>query len=359
MAEIVKNDDYKVWLNELKSTIQRSQIKAALSVNAELIGLYWELGRQISEKQKSASWGDKILSQLAKDLKTEFPEMGGFSKTNLVYCRKFFQFYTEDIDKKPFIESPELPTVIGEQLVHQFDEQLVRQIPWGHHLVILKKVKSPSEAIFYIQETIGNNWSRSILEIQIESKLFERQGKSVNNFENTLPKPQSDLANQIIKDPYNFSFLTLEKNVQELEFERQLTRNITDFLLELGKGFAFVGRQYALQVGEKEYKIDLLFYHLKLRCYIVIELKMREFEPEFVGKLNFYLSAVDSLIKSDDDKPTIGILLCKNKDNFEVEFALRDVHKPIGISEFSFNELPTEIKNAMPTVEEFEKHLAN
>jgi predicted nuclease of restriction endonuclease-like (RecB) superfamily len=190
-------------------------------------------------------------------------------------------------------------------------------------------------------------------------EIFERQGKSVNNFENTLPKPQSDLANQIIKDPYNFSFLTLEKNVQELEFERQLTRNITDFLLELGKGFAFVGRQYALQVGEKEYKIDLLFYHLKLRCYIVIELKMREFEPEFVGKLNFYLSAVDSLIKSDDDKPTIGILLCKNKDNFEVEFALRDVHKPIGISEFSFNELPTEIKNAMPTVEEFEKHLAN
>ena len=174
-----------------------------------------------------------------------------------------------------------------------------------------------------------------------------------------MSKPQSDLANQIIKDPYNFSFLTLEKNVQELEFERQLTRNITDFLLELGKGFAFVGRQYTLQIGEKEYKLDLLFYHLKLRCYVVIELKMREFEPEFIGKLNFYLSAVDSLIKSNEDKPTIGILLCKNKDNLAVEFALKDVNKPIGISEFSFNELPLEIKNAMPTVEEFEKHLAD
>jgi predicted nuclease of restriction endonuclease-like (RecB) superfamily len=359
MTEIIKNDDYQNWLKELKLKIQSGQIKAALSVNAELISLYWELGKQISEKQETANWGDKVLTQLSKDLKTEFPEMGGFSKTNLIYCRKFFQTYSQIIDNSELTTLNETSLVIGEQVVHLFDEQLVRQIPWGHHLIILKRTKSYQEAVFYIQETIVNNWSRSILELQIESKLFERQGKSVNNFEITLPKLQSDLAGQIIKDPYNFSFLTLEKDVQELEFERQLTRNITEFLLELGKGFAFVGRQVTLQVGEKEYKIDLLFYHLKLRCYIVIELKMREFEPEFVGKLNFYLSAVDSLVKSDEDKPTIGIILCKNKDNFEVEFALKDVNKPIGISEFNFNELPLEIKNAMPTVEEFEKHLAD
>jgi predicted nuclease of restriction endonuclease-like (RecB) superfamily len=349
MTEIFKNEDYKNWLKELKTTIQASQIKAALSVNAELITLYWELGSQISEKKKLAKWGDGFISQLAKDLKAEFPEMGGFSRTNLNYCRLFYEFYSQNIENTHLIGSSKTPLVIG--------EQLVRQIPWGHHLVILKRTKSQPEAIFYIQETIANNWSRSILEIQIESNLIERQGKSVNNFEITLPQPQSDLANQIIKDPYNFSFLTLEKDVQELEFERQLTRNITDFLLELGKGFAFVGRQYSLQVGEKEYKIDLLFYHLKLRCYVVTELKMREFEPEFIGKLNFYLSAVDSLIKSTEDKPTIGILLCKNKDNLEVEFALKDVNKPIGISEFSFNELPMEIKKAMPTVEEFERYL--
>lgn len=345
MNEIFDNADYKIWLNELKAKIQRSQIKAALSVNAELIALYWELGRQIGEKSKAAKWGDGFILRLADDLKSEFPEMGGFSRTNLNYCRKFFEFYTQT-DISGLIISPE---VIG--------EQLVRQIPWGHHLLILKKIKSQNEAIFYIQETILNNWSRSVLSAQMESKLFERQGKALNNFENTLPKPQSDLANQILKDPYNFSFLTLEKDVQELEFERQLTKNITEFLLELGKGFAFVGRQYSLTVGEKEYKIDLLFYHLKLHCYVVIELKMKEFEPEFVGKLNFYLSAVDSLLKSAEDKPTIGILLCKDKNNLEVEFALKDINKPIGISAFEFRELPSEIQNAMPTVEELENSL--
>ena len=339
MTEIFKNEDYKIWLIELKSKIQKSQIKAALSVNAELIMLYWELGKQIAGKQEQVKWGSKFIEQLALDLKKEFPEMNGFSKTNLIYCRKFFQFYSQSSD---FIE---------------FGEQVVHQIPWGHHLLIMKKVKTLQEAYFYIQETIENNWSRSILSIQIESGLYKRQGKALNNFKNTLPESRSDLANQILKDPYNFSFLTLEKNVRELEFERELTKNITNFLLELGKGFAFVGRQYSLIVGEKEYKIDLLFYHLTLHCYIVIELKMTEFEPEFIGKLNFYLSAVDSLIKSDADEPTIGILLCKNKDNLEVEFALRDINKPIGISEFSFNELPPEIKNAMPTVEELENHL--
>ncbi len=256
MTEIIKNSDYKFWLKELKATIQKSQIKAALSVNAELIMLYWELGRQISEKKKLAKWGDKFIAELAADLKSEFPEMGGFSRTNLNYCRIFYDFYVQTVGNKDIRVSVDSLAVI--------DEQLVRQIPWGHHLIILKKIKSKQEAFFYIQETIANNWSRSILEIQIETNLFARQGKSVNNFEITLPQPQSDLANQIIKDPYNFSFLTLEKDVQELEFERQLTKNITDFLLELGKGFAFVvwvdsGTAYFYKSPEGDWSWDCQF----------------------------------------------------------------------------------------------------
>lgn len=341
MTAIFKDKSYREWIESLKEKILGSQIKAALSVNSELIKLYWDLGRQISEKQEKEKWGSKLIDRVANDLKREFPEINGFSRTNLIYCRKFYQFYK---DSEDFLE---------------FGEQLVHQIPWGHHLLILKKTNSPKEAVFYLQETLLNNWSRNILTLQIESRLFERQGKAITNFTNALPKAQSDLANQILKDPYNFSFLTLEKSVQELEFEKQLTQNITDFLLELGKGFAFVGRQYQIFVGEKEYKIDLLFYHLKLRCFIVIELKMGEFEPEFIGKLNFYLSAVDSLIKSEADNSTIGILLCKNKQNLEVEFALKDINKPIGISEFRFNELPTEIKTSMPTIEELENRLLN
>jgi predicted nuclease of restriction endonuclease-like (RecB) superfamily len=256
---------------------------------------------------------------------------------------------------------PQLQTEKMEQPVPQIAEEKTRQffsqIPWGHHVVILKKVKKLNEAIFYIRETITNNWSRAVLQIQIESNLFARQGKAVTNFAVTLPKPQSDLAIQLLKDPYNFNFLTLEKDVQELELERQLVKNITRFLLELGKGFAYLGRQYILQVGTKEYRLDLLFYHVRLRCYVVIELKTTEFEPEFVGKLNFYLSAIDELVKEPADAPTIGMLLCKTKDNLNVEFALRDINKPIGVSEFTFKELPQQIQNAMPTVEELEREL--
>jgi predicted nuclease of restriction endonuclease-like (RecB) superfamily len=349
MPDFLIDDAYKNWLTELKGRIQTSQIKAALAVNSALVLLYWELGRQIAEKQETAKWGSGLVDRLAHDLKLEFPDLGGFSKTNLIYCRKFFQFYRE--------------LSIGEQAVHQLKmpnlvEKYCLQIPWGHNLVILKRLRDAESAIFYLKETIANNWSRSILEMQIESKLHERQGKAITNFEYTLPKPQSDLARQLLKDPYNFDFLTLEKDVQELELERKLVGNITRFLLELGKGFAYMGRQYPLKVGTKEYRLDLLFYHVRLKCYVVVELKTVAFEPEFVGKLNFYLSAIDGVVKDDSDQSTIGILLCKTKDNLNVEFALKDINKPIGVSEFSFQELPWEIQREIPTVAEFEAQLS-
>jgi predicted nuclease of restriction endonuclease-like (RecB) superfamily len=231
-------------------------------------------------------------------------------------------------------------------------------VPWGHHVVIINKIKQLAEALFYIQQTIENNWSRAILTLQIEQNLFARQGKAITNFNQTLPEQQALMATQILKDPYNFGFLTLEPKMQELDIERQLTQHITKFLLELGKGFAFIGRQYPLQVGDKDYRLDLLFYHIRLRCFVVVDLKVVEFQPEFAGKMNFYLSVVDEQIKTADDQPTIGIILCKNKNKLEVEYALKGMSQPIGVSEFEVTQaLPAELKSTLPTVEEFENEL--
>ena len=359
MKKIILDSEYRNWFKELKARIQTSQIKAALSVNSELIGLYWDIGRQISDMQKTSKYGDSIIKQAAADLKQEFPEMGGFSLSNLFAMKQFYLFYSVQSNNSVMIEEltnkgEKLQQLVG---ISEDAKVPVDKIPWGHNVMIIQKIKNREEAQFYIQQTIENNWSRSVLQMQIESDLYARQGKAVNNFAITLPKPQSDLANQLLKDPYNFNFLTLEKDVQELDIERQLVKNITQFLLELGKGFAYMGRQYQLLVGTKEYRIDLLFDHVKLKCFVVIELKTKEFEPEFIGKLNFYLSAIDTQVKAPEDSPTIGILLCKTKDNLNVEFALRDINKPIGVSEFTFNELPLQIQNAMPTVQEFEIEL--
>lgn len=237
-------------------------------------------------------------------------------------------------------------------------QQVVSLIPWGHHILILSKTKDPGAALFYILQTIEHNWSRAILTLQIEKNLYARQGKAISNFKTTLPQQQALLAQQILKDPYNFNFLTLEPQVQELELEKQLTDHITKFLLELGKGFAFIGRQYRFEIGNKAYSIDLLFYHIRLRCFVVIDLKTTPFEPEFAGKMNFYLSAVDDLLKTESDNQSIGILLCKSKESIEVEYALRGINKPIGVSEFTFSEaLPEELKSSIPTVEEFEKEI--
>jgi predicted nuclease of restriction endonuclease-like (RecB) superfamily len=368
--------NYKNWIASLKDKIRSAQIKAAIAVNSEMIILYWEIGKSIVEAQATQQWGAKVIEQMAKDLKLELPEVSGFSQSNLYVMRRFYLFYKDsqlvhqaseqlqDNDFQLDIILQQAAVKLNNELVQQpagliTEQNILCKIPWWHHQVILTKCKNEPQATFYIQQTIQNNWSRNVLEIQINSGLVNRLGKAQNNFELTLPKLQSDLAKETLKDPYKFDFLTLEADVQELELEKHLTENITKFLLELGKGFAFIGRQYPLQIGNKERKLDLLFYHLKMHCYVVIDLKMGEFEPEYAGKMNYYLSAVDDLLKTDIDQPSIGIILCKSKDSLDVEYALRDISKPLGISEFTFNELPESIQKNMPTVEELENELKN
>lgn len=354
---------YGNWLKEIKEKIRHAQIKSSVQVNCTLIQLYWDVGSMIAAKQSQVSWGAKIIDKVAADLKREFPDTSGFSRTNLFSMRKFFLFYAE----KEIVhqlgglleETNKSANNQADAIVHQpggqlATENLLLRIPWRHHVLILNTCASVNEAVFYIKKTMLNNWSRNILSIQIESDLYNRQGKSITNFELTLPKPQSDLAIETLKDPYKFDFLTLEENVQELELEKRLTDNITKLLLELGKGFAFVGRQYPLNIGKKERKIDLLFYHTRMHCYVVIDLKTGEFEPEYAGKMNYYLSAVDDLLKTEMDNPSIGIVLCKTKDNLDVEYTLRDVKKPLGVSEFTFNELPANLQENLPTVSEIE-----
>lgn len=355
MTNIKLNKDYINWLNEVKSKVRTAQVKTALAANRELILFYWELGRDIFEKQKNAKWGAKLLEQLSTDLKAEFPDIQGLSKTNLKYCSRFYQFYS--ISQQPVDQSQnkDLQTIEDSKKLSQ---QLVDQIPWGHNIQIFTKAKNLEEAEFYIQQTIENGWSRDVLALQLKSSLYSRQGNAITNFKKTLPAPQSDLAQQTIKDPYSFDFLTMTKPYNERDVEQKLVEHISKFLLELGKGFAFIGRQYHLEIDESDYYIDLLFYHTKLKCYVVIELKNTKFIPEYAGKLNFYLSAVDSLVKADDDKPTIGILLCRDKKKIETEFALRDISKPMGVSEFTLTEaLPDNLKGDLPTVEELESEL--
>ena len=354
--------DYAEFLAEVKSQIKSSQAKAALAVNASLIAMYWNIGEMIAENQSKNSWGNNVIEQLAADLKSEFPNMTGFSRANLFFIRRFYLFWTDEKVQQAvrLLGNEENPVQQAVALNKKTPEilKLLIQVPWGHHVLILTKIKDAEAACFYLQQTIENNWSRAVLTLHIEQNLYARQGKALSNFTKTLPEQQARIAQQMLKDPYNFDFLTLEPKVQELEIEKSLTEHITKFLLELGKGFAFIGRQYNLKIGSKDYFIDLLFYHIRLRCFVVIELKSVEFEPEFAGKLNFYLSAVDDLLKTEHDQQTIGILLCKSKDKIEVEYALRDINKPIGVSEFTYIEkLPENLQKEIPTVEEFEKEL--
>lgn len=327
---------YAEWLSALKHCIHSAQQRAALSVNRELVLLYWHIGGEILARQKVQGWGAKVIEQLAKDLTAAFPEMKGFSRSNLMYMRAFHAAW------------------LDESIV----QQLVGQLPWGHNLLLLTKLKTREEREWYAVRTIEHGWSRDVLALQIKSNLFARTGKAITNFSRTLPAPQSDLAQQTLKDPYTFDFMAMTAPYNERDVERQLTQHITQFLLELGKGFAFIGRQYHLEIAGNDYYIDLLFYHVTLKCYVVVELKNRKFIPEYAGKLNFYLSAVDSLLKREDDQPTIGLLLCRDKNNIEVEFALRDMNKPMGVSEYTLVEtLPDNLKGAMPTVEEIEQDL--
>jgi predicted nuclease of restriction endonuclease-like (RecB) superfamily len=355
----ISTPEYKNWLVELKNKICSTQIKATIAVNSALILFYWELGKMISEK--ASVWGGKLIERVAQDLKEEFPEIKGLSRRNLFNCKQFYKFYLPELVQQAVaLNGNQNKIEFENNTIEPLDDviQLLIQVPWGHNIFIFTKSKNREEAEFYIKQTIENNWSRDILDFQIKSNLYERQGKSINNFKNTLPEPFSDLAIQTLKDPYIFDFLALDAKYRERDIEKQFIQHITKFLLELGKGFAFIGQQYHLTIADSDYYIDLLFYHTKLKCYIVVELKNTKFVPEFAGKLNFYLSAVDSLVKQNDDYPTIGILLCKDKNNLEAEFALRDINKPIGISELKLTEsLPDNLKSSLPTIEEIEQEL--
>ena len=329
---------YPAFLTELKERIQTTQVMAALSVNRELVLLYWQIGREILLRQGSEGWGAKVIDRLSRDLRAAFPEMKGFSPRNLKYMRAFAQAWPDE----------------------RFVQQAAALIPWFHNVAILEKIAAPEQREWYVRQTVQYGWSRNVLGLQIESRLFERQGSAPTNFARTLPAPQSDLAQQILKDPYTFDFLTLDKDAHERDLERGLLEHLRQFLLELGAGFAFVGSQYHLRVGDSDFFLDLLFYHVKLHCYVVVELKVGAFRPEDAGKLNFYLSAVDDLLRTEGDGPTLGLLLCRTKDSTVAEYALRDVGKPLGIAEFRLGEaLPESLKGTLPTIEELEAELAD
>ena len=348
-SNLVLTKEYKVWLAELKRKVRNAQLKAAVKVNAELLLFYWDLGADIAVKQAKVKWGEGFLAQLSKDLTSEFPEMKGFSLSNLKYIKQWYLFYSGG-------------RLIGQQLVGQMTEQpvsLITQIPWGHNIVIISKCKNIKEALFYVKNTLDHNWSRDVLVHQIESGLYKREGRSLTNFALTLPKPHSDLAQQTLKNPYIFDFLSLRKDYDERDLEKALLSHVTQFLLELGAGFSFIGRQTPIRVGTKDFFIDLLFYHARLHCYVVVELKTGDFEPANAGQLNFYIKAVDSQLRKDGDNPTIGLLLCKSREKLVAEYALSDIHKPIGVSEYKLtHKLPKELKSSLPTIEEIEKEFA-
>ena len=369
--DLIKDPDFKQWLADLKVRIRQSQLKAMIKVNDEMLRLYWDLGHDIVVRQMDAVWGKGFYPQLSKELKVEFPDMQGFSVTNLKYCKYFYQFYSQDkqipqqlADEIRHQVGDELQVsknennIIRHQLGDEFNVHPIFQIPWRHHVEIFTKCKSVHEALFYVQKTIKNGWSRAILLNFMDVDLYQSQGKAINNFDRLLPDVQSDLAKETLKDPYNFDFLVLTKNYKEKELEDALVENITKFLLELGQGFAFVGRQYPIRIGKRERNIDLLFYHLELRCYVVVELKVNEFEPEHTGKLGYYITAINNQLKKDIDNPAIGLLIVREKDNIEAKYSLESSNQPIGISEYNLSKLiPENFKSSLPSIEEIEREL--
>jgi predicted nuclease of restriction endonuclease-like (RecB) superfamily len=327
------SEDYDAFLRSLKDRIHQAQVRAVLAVNSELVLLYWNIGREILLRQEDAGWGGKVIDQLAKDLKQGFPQMQGFSSRSLKYMRTFAEAYPD----------------------YSIVQEVLAQITWYHNIALLEKIKKTEERLWYAQQTIVNGWSRNILVLQMESGLCQRMGGAVTNFDRVLPKSQSDLAHQLMKDPYCFEFLDLSHEAEERALERGLIDHIRDFLLELGMGFAFLGSQYPIAVSNKDYRLDLLFYHTHLHCYVVIDLKMGEFEPEYSGKMNFYVTAVDKILRRTGDEPTIGLIICKSKDKTIVEYALNDMQKPIGVSTFQLKKnLPSELQDSLPTIEQLE-----
>lgn len=327
MREVSPN--YSPLINAVKEKIQQARLSANLKVNEVLLELYWEIGRAIGEAQEQQAWGAQVIDKLAQAIKEDSPHNKGFSVRNLKYMRSFSQAYPDF----PFVQ---VPLAQGED---EFVQVPLAQITWYHHITLLSKVKDLEERVFYIQKTVENAWSRDVMVMQIKSDLYNRSGMALNNFASSLPSTQSDLAKSIFKDPYQFDFLQLSEKMSEIDIERQLIDKISDFLLELGKGFAYVGKQYVVSVEETDYRIDLLFYHTRLHAYVVVELKAGEFKPEFVSKLNFYISAIDDKLKSEEDKPTIGLLLCTDKSDVKVEYAMRGFDKPLGVATYQLKQV--------------------
>lgn len=334
MTKELDNNNYAALIQTLKTEISQARIRAHLSVNKEMISLYWRIGSQILERQDKEGWGTKVIENISNDLRKEFPEMKGLSYQNISYMRQFAIEYREQ----------------------EFLQQAIGEIPWGHNITIFSKVKTTEQRTWYAQKTIENGWSRNVLSIQIQSNLYARDGKSINNFKSTLPAAQSDLAQSIIKDPYNLEFLDIQGKIHERELEGKLIDHIRNFLLELGQGFAFIGNQYHIELEGEDYYLDLLFYHVKLKCYVVIELKTGKFKPEHAGKMNFYLNLMDRQVKDKSDNPTIGLILCEDKKGITVEYAIEGINKPMGVSQFKLTEkLPEQLKQYLPTAEELTK----
>jgi predicted nuclease of restriction endonuclease-like (RecB) superfamily len=341
--DIVSTNEYASTLADLKKRIQECQLRAVTAANKELISLYWTIGKTIVEKQQTSGWGTSVIEKLAKDLQNEFPGVEGFSRSNIFRMKAFFSAYEKVA-----------------QAVRQFESLPIFGIPWGHNILLIQRIKNDEERLWYASKTIEHGWSRSILETWMESDLYNREGKALTNFKQTLPAPQSDLAQQTLKDPYLFDFITLHKDHLEKDLEDGLVQHIQKFLIELGHGFAFMGQQYPVVVDGDTSYIDLLFYHVKLRSFLVVEIKARAFKPEDVGQLNFYLSAVDDMLKHPSDSPTIGILLCKTRNKVKAEYAFRHIHRPMGVVEYKTmltKALPEYLKSSLPTIQEIEAEL--
>lgn len=368
VSKKVIDTKYQQWLAELKEKIRNSQMKAALKVNTEMLSLYWEIGKELNEKLAQSNWGDKIITQLAKDLLSEFPGVKGFSATNLKYIRKWYRFYNA-IGQQAVDQLETGITKTSKKISQQPVDQIIQRpvelmpeflsrVPWGHHIQIITKVNNIEEAIFYVKQTAISNWSRAVLLHQVESGLYRRKGKAITNFGHTLPKAQSDLARETLKSPYLFDFLGLTEEVQERELEKALIQHLKKFMLELGRGFAYVGNQYNLNVGGDDFFLDLLFYNYLQHRFVVFELKVGDFEPEFTGKLNLYINTIDEQIKGEDDKPSIGVLLCRTPNETMVKYALKGIDTPMGVAEYEFTKaLPKQLKGEMPTIEELEQEI--
>ncbi len=351
----ILDKDYVQWIKSLIALYKKSQIKAAIKVNTEQLKFYWLVGRDIVEMKVEERWGQRIIEQMSIDLKKEMPGVEGLSVTNLRYCRRFYQFYSESFEIRPqlegeFPDSPNLP-------IHPQVGGEIFCIPWGHHKLIMDKVKGDvKKALFFINQTLENNWSRSMLLNWIDTGLYERSGKALSNFKEAMPDVSGDLAQELTKDPYNFAFTGLTKRHNEAQLKAALLTNITEFLIELGTGFAYVGKEYRLSIGETENFIDLLFYNIRLRCYVVVEVKIEKFDPRDIGQLGTYVTAVNHLLRDKEkDNPTIGLLVCKSKDNTLAKYALESSSQPIGISEYELERFyPAKVEGTLPTIEEIE-----